>query len=105
MEDDHAFDEGFELGEFELAGGVAESFGGAGVGLEEEAVNAGGNGGAGESFEVLAGASGWIRGGDAVLADRMGCVEDDRVAGFLHFVEGAGVYDEVIVAEGVAAFR
>ena len=104
MNDEHAFDKGFELGEFELAGGVAEGLGGAGVGLEEEAVNAGGDGGAGEGFEVLAGASGGIRGGDAVFADGMRGVEDDGVAGFLHFIEGAGVDDEVVVAEGVAAF-
>ena len=42
----HPLNKGFELGEFELAGGVAEGLGGAGVGFEEEAVNAGGDGGA-----------------------------------------------------------
>ena len=104
VDDEHAFDEGFELGEFELAGGVAEGFGGAGMGLKEEAVNAGGDGGAGEGFEVLAGASSGVGGGDAVLADGMRGIEDDGVAGFLHFEEGAGVDDEVVVAKGVAAF-
>ena len=104
VEDEHAFDEGFELGEFELAGGVAEGLGGEGVGLEEEAVNAGGDGGAGKGFEVLASASSRIGGGDAVLADGMRGIEDDGVAGFLHFEEGAGVDNKVVVAEGVAAF-
>ena len=33
VDNEHALDEGFELGEFELAGGVAEGLGGAGVGF------------------------------------------------------------------------
>ena len=45
-----------------------------------------------------------VGGGDAILADRMGGVKDNGIAGLFHFVEGAGVDHEVIVAEGVAAF-
>ena len=52
----------------------------------------------------MTGAAGGVRGRDPVFADGVGGVKDNRVAGFLQFVEGAGVDDEVVVAERVAPF-
>ena len=70
---------------------------------EEEAVDAGGHGRAGQGFEVLAGASVGVGRGDSVLANRVGGVKDHRVASLLEFIERARINHEVVVAKGVAA--
>ena len=104
MNHQHPLDKGFKLGQFKLARGVAQGFAGERVCFYEQTVNAGGHGCASEGFEVLTGATGWVRGWDAIFADGVGGIKDDGIAGLFHFVEGAGVDDKVVVAEGVAAF-
>ena len=74
------------------------------MGFQEQPIDAGGYRCAGEGFEVLTGAAGGVGGGDTVFSDGVGGIKDDGVAGLFHFVESAGVDDEVVVAEGVAAF-
>ena len=65
--------------------------------FKEEAIDAGGNCCASEGFEVLPGTSGGVRGGNAVFADGVGGVKDDRVASLFHLEEGPGIDDEVVV--------
>ena len=77
----HPLNKGFELVEFQLAGGVAQGFAGARVGFKEEAVDAGGYRCAGEGFEVLTGAAGGVGGGDTVFSDGVGGIKDNGVAG------------------------
>jgi hypothetical protein len=92
------------LDEFErnLVRAVGEGVGGVRVDFHEEAVHAGGDGGAGEDgceFAVAAGGSAESAG----ALDRVGGVENDWQTLLADPVERAHVGDEVVVAEGGAA--
>ena len=91
------------MGERERVGAVGERFGGIVVRFEEDAVDACGYCRAGERLDEfgLAAAGVSLAAGEL---DGMRGVEDDRVAEFFHDGEGANVDDEILVAEGGAAF-
>ena len=98
-----ACEQGGELREREGVGAVGEGGGGIVVGFEENAVDAGGDAGAGERFDEF----GLAAAGVALAAGELHGVrdvEDDRIAEFVQDREGAHVDDEILVAEGGAAF-
>ena len=104
MNHQHPLHKGFKLGQFQLACGVAQGFAGARVGFKEQPIDAGSYRRAGKGFEVLTGAAGGVGGGDTIFSDGVGGIKDDGVPGLFHFVESPWVDDEVVIAEGVAAF-
>ena len=86
-----------------MARTVGEGFGGVGVGFEEEAVGPGGEGGAGEGGDEFALAAGSAVGRAGEL-NAVGGVEDGGGAVAAHEGEGAHIHDEILIAEGGAAF-
>ena len=103
VDGDEFDEEVFDEFEGDLVGAVGEGVGWVRVDFHEESVDAGGDGGAGEDgceFAIPAGGSAESAG----ALDGVGGIEDDGEAFFAHPVEGAHVGDEVIVAEGGAAF-
>src|SRR5688572_2711964 len=83
---------------------VAERFLRLRVRFDEQAIHARGNGSFGENGGEVALTAGAIARAPGKL-DGMGGVENDRAAKALHDRNGAHVGDEIVVAEGGAAFR
>jgi hypothetical protein len=101
VEGEQGFENGLEEVEVEGVGAVGFCFGGVVVDFKEDAVNAGGDGGAGEQGDELGLAAGdAARGGGHLYG--VGAVEDDG-GELAQDAEGAHVDDEVAVAEGGAA--
>jgi hypothetical protein len=102
VEGEEGFEERAEEVEVEGVGSVGFGLRGVVVDLEEDAIDAGGDGGAGEQGDELGLAAGDAVGGGGHL-DGVGAVEDDG-GEFAEDAERAHVDDEVAVAEGGAAF-
>jgi len=92
-----------KVGKRNLVGSVGKGGGGVFVGLEKDAIAPGGDGGPGEDGGKNAIATGRGTGASGAL-HAVGGVEDDGVALFANPVEGTHVGDEIVVAEGGAAF-
>src|SRR5215469_16990459 len=95
VDGEESFEDGLEAVQVERVGSVGLGLGGIVVDLEEDAVDPGGDGGAGEDGDELRLAAGYAVGGGRRL-DGVGGVEDDGRHG-THDGQRAHVDDEVVV--------
>src|SRR5690606_35020327 len=86
-----------------LAGGVAERLRRIRMRLDEQSVHARRNARARDDRQVLPRAAARILARDAVLADRVRDIENDRIAGLSEQIEAARIHDEMVIAERIAS--
>jgi hypothetical protein len=103
VDGDEFDEEVFDKFQRNLVRAVGKGVGGVRMDFHEQAVDAGGDGGAGEDRSQDAITAGGAAEAAGAL-DGVGGVENDRQAFLAHPVERAHVDDEVVVAEAGAAF-